>query len=165
MNLTKNLLVVALSGLLFVSCKQSENAGENNTTTAEVAIKPETASFNIEGMTCEFGCAKTIQKELAGLDGVQDAKVDYETKTATVNFDATKLSAEKVVETVEAAADGKTYKVSNVKSSGDQAMVYNNDQEKEKKKKKNKKNKKGAKDCSAEMEGKKGGACCAAKKA
>jgi len=111
-------------------------------------------------MTCEFACAKTIQKELANLDGVQEATVDFETKTATVKFDAAKQTPEQLVETVEAAADGKTYKVSNVKSSGDQAMVYGNEKEKGKKKK----NKKNKKSCSAEMEAKKGTPACCKKK-
>jgi mercuric ion binding protein len=43
----------------------------------------------IEGMTCAMGCAKTIEKELTNLDGVQKATVDFDKKTATVVFDKT----------------------------------------------------------------------------
>ncbi len=168
MNFTKSLFALALTGLLFTGCKQSDSAATEVADTNTVAAKPETASFEIEGMTCEIGCAKTIQKELAGLEGVQDATIDFEKKTATVKFDAAKQTPEKLVETVEAAADGKTYKVSNLKSSGDQAMIYDNDNEKEKgKKKKTKKSKKGEKqNCSPETKSADGKpACCAAKKA
>lgn len=133
MNITKSLLCLAVAGLFFTSCKQNEAAPES-VENKTVAAKPETASFSIEGMTCEVGCAKTNQKELAGLEGVQDATVDFEKKTAVVKFDAAKQTPEKLVETVEAAADGKTYKVSNVKSSGDQAMLYDNEKEKKKEK-------------------------------
>lgn len=164
MNALKNLAAIALFGILFTGCKQSETAAVKDdaaTKTVSVAEKPETASFNIEGMTCSVGCAKTIEKKLAGMDGVQKAVVDFDTKTATVEFDAAKQSPEKLVEAVEGAADGKTYKVSNVKSSGNHAMLF--DKEKGKKKKKNKKGDK--KECSPEMEAKKGTpACCAAKK-
>jgi Cu+-exporting ATPase len=80
------------------------------------AVKPETATFKIEGMTCAIGCAKTIQEKLAATDGVQKASVDFDKKTATVEFDATKLTPAKLLEAIETTGDGKTYKVSNMKS-------------------------------------------------
>ncbi|RTY93993.1 MULTISPECIES: heavy-metal-associated domain-containing protein [unclassified Flavobacterium] len=164
MNFTKPFLALALSSFLFISCKETaaESKSETSTEVAETpkevtpAVKPETATFSIEGMTCSMGCAKTIEKELAAMDGVQSATVDFDKKTATVEFDATKQTPEKLVETVEATADGKTYKVSNLKSSGSQAMVFSQDQEKEKKETAAKKKGK------ASTEAKSG--CCAAKK-
>ena len=45
------------------------------------------AEFNIEGMTCAIGCAKTIEKKLAKMDGVMSAKVDFEKKLAQVEYD------------------------------------------------------------------------------
>ena len=86
------------------------------------AVKPETATFTIEGMTCAIGCAKTIQEKLASVDGVQKATVDFDTKTATVEFDATKQTPAKLLEATEKTGDGKTYKVSNMKSSADNAL-------------------------------------------
>ena len=170
MNFTKSIFLAALSGVLLTSCKQSDAAPADAAKTETVASADsnaphatQTASFTIDGMTCEFGCAKTIEKKLTGMDGVENATVDFEKKTATVKFDASRQTSEKIVEAVEGVADGKTYKVSNVKSSGDQAMVYNKDKEKGKKKKSKKK---GAakKDCGpdAKTDGKP--ACCAAKK-
>lgn len=168
MNFSKTLLALAFSGLLFASCKQTDSApkaqGANEVASNETSApaKMETASFNIEGMSCAIGCAKTIEKKLAEMDGVENAAVDFDKKTATVEFDANKQTPEKLVQTVEAAADGKTYKVSNVKSSGDHASFYINEKEKEKEKKK--KSKKGdAKSCAPEV---KDGepACCSAKK-
>ena len=74
------------------------------------------ASFKIDGMTCAIGCAKTIEEELNGLDGVKAAKVDFEKKSATISFDKTILSPEIITKVVQATGDGKTYKVSNMKS-------------------------------------------------
>ena len=71
-----------------------------------------------------MGCAKVIETKIAGLEGVQKATIDFDKKTATIQYDAALQSPEKIVETVEAVADGKTYKVVNVKSSADQAMFY-----------------------------------------
>lgn len=165
MNLTKSLLALALAGVLFTGCKQTANepAEEKSNDTAAKTEAPvgkvETASFDIDGMTCAMGCAKTIESKLAGMDGVTSATVDFEKKTATVEFDSAKQTPEKIVEAVEAVADGKTYKVSNVKSSGDHAMFIK-DKDKKKKKKGDKKaeDKKG---CATESAGK---GCCAGKK-
>ncbi len=164
MNLTKSLFALALSGMLFASCKETGNAPQTETkgmasTEAVAPEKLQTASFNIEGMSCAVGCAKTIEKKLSKMDGVQKASVDFEKKTATVEFDASKLSPETLVETVEAAADGKTYKVSNVKSSGDHAMLFPQDQEKEKKA-----DKKKSKTTGSTADAKDKPACCSGKK-
>lgn len=165
MNFTKSLLALVLAGVLFTGCKETAKepteAKPNDTAakTEAPAGKMETASFNIDGMTCEMGCAKTIESKLSGMDGVTNATVDFGKKTATVEFDSAKQTPEKIVEAVEAVADGKTYKVSNVKSSGDHAMVFNKDKDKKKKKNKKGDDKKG---CATESAGK--GGCCAGKK-
>lgn len=165
MNFSKSLVVLALSGFMFVSCKNETKPTEGEPTetatdtsaTKVTAENLQTASFNIEGMSCAVGCAKTIEKKLAGLEGVQDAKVDFDKKTATVSYDSAKQTPETLVTTVEAQADGKTYKVSNVKSSGDKAMLY---KEKEKEKKKDDKKASCHDDKSKEAKP----ACCAGKK-
>lgn len=125
MKISKGIIGLALASVLFVGCKNSDSkptevSGENLNQVQikkeiAAATKPETASFHIEGMTCAMGCAKTIEKKLADMDGVQSATVDFEAKTATVNFDLDKLKSEDLVKTTEACADGKTYKVSDVK--------------------------------------------------
>ncbi|MBP6587529.1 MAG: heavy-metal-associated domain-containing protein [Flavobacterium sp.] len=124
MNFSKSILTITLASLLFVGCKEktgetvSDAATENSAPKVKkeiAAANLQTASFNIKGMTCAIGCAKTIQEELNGLDGVQTATVDFDKELATVSFDKTLLTPEKLTKVVEAAADGKTYKVSNVK--------------------------------------------------
>ena len=121
MKISKGIIGLALASVLFVGCKNSDSkpteVKEEVTTKKEIAAatKPETASFHIEGMTCAMGCAKTIEKKLADMDGVQSATVDFEAKTATVNFDLDKLKSEDLVKAAESCADGKTYKVSDVK--------------------------------------------------
>lgn len=120
MNFTKSLVTLGIVSSLCFSCKDTaskpvtENETEVTATTEKikaVAAKPETASFKIEGMTCAMGCAKTIEKKLADMDGVQKATVNFDKKEATVEFDAAVLTPEKLYATVEGAADGNTYKV------------------------------------------------------
>ena len=126
MNLTKSIAIIALSSLLFASCKDNNTEVKTETASTETSapkVKKEipaenlqTASFNIEGMTCAVGCAATIQEELTELDGVQTAEVDFDKKLATVTFDKTIQNPESLTKIVQATGDGKTYKVSNMKS-------------------------------------------------
>lgn len=117
MKFLKSIAILALSSALFIGCKDapSKTADVKGKKEIVAAVNPETASFKIEGMTCAMGCAKTIEEKLADMDGVQSAKVDFETKMATVNFDLDKLKSEDLVKAAESCADGKTYKVSEVK--------------------------------------------------
>lgn len=160
MKFARLLFAAALPALLLGACKdtQSVPADAPETTSKEVAAKPETASFSIEGMSCAMGCARTIEKKLAKLEGVNSAEVDYDSKTAKVTFDAARLSPEKIVETVEGAADGETYKVVNMKFTGNQAMaIFDQEKKKDETKSAEKKDKKS---CGSGKD-KKG--CCAKK--
>lgn len=120
MKITNTIFALAMVVFLTASCKkETEKNGEitekeNVAPKKEVVIAPEnlqTASFEIEGMTCAVGCAKTIEEELGSLDGVQKATVDFDSKKATVVFDKKIQSQESLFQVVEATADGKTYKV------------------------------------------------------
>jgi len=166
--LTLALLLTA--GTLFVSCKKDGEVSKTEETKATSApiANAETTSFNIEGMTCAMGCAKMIENKLTELEGVQKATVDFEKKTATVEYDAAVQTPEKLAEVVEAVADGKTYKVANVKSSADKAMLYQDKQDQDKDKKSKRKSKKSADAASAATvtpTGEKKAGCCAGKKA
>jgi periplasmic mercuric ion binding protein len=147
MKIVKSFAVLALTAVLFISCNDKSKDGNvdtdatttdttvvDTTMAKETAANLETATFKIDGMTCPMGCAATIEKKLAKMEGVGEAKVDYEKKTATVSYDPAKQTPEKFVETVEGLADG-AYKVSDVKNSADKAY-YNGDHDKDKKKKK-----------------------------
>jgi len=119
MKFSHSILTIVFASTLFIGCKNAADAPQDKTEVSQketvVAKKPETASFHIEGMTCSMGCAKTIEEKLTEMDGVQNAKVDFEAKTATVEFDLDKLKSDDLVKAAESCADGKTYKVSDVK--------------------------------------------------
>lgn len=171
MKITKSILSLALAAMLFAACKQNasepaKDAAATTEKTADVAVagKMETASFHIEGMSCAVMCASKIEKELSAMQGVKTAKVDFEKKTATVEYDNAVQTPQKLADKVESVADGKTYKVSDVKSTADHAMLFKGNQEKPKKTKASKKAKKADKETkSCEKEGTKAG-CCSAKK-
>lgn len=52
-------------------------------TSSDVGADATEYVFMIEGMSCE-ACAVTLRHELAGVEGVIEAQVDYATKTATI---------------------------------------------------------------------------------
>ncbi|RAR48082.1 heavy-metal-associated domain-containing protein [Flavobacterium lacus] len=168
MKFTKKIAAIAFTTLLMVSCKKeatenTENATATNEQTQNQPAQLATASFTVEGMHCEVGCAGHLEKKLAKLDGVQKAEIDFEAKKATIEYDANVLTPEVLVQTVENAADGKTYKVSDVVNTTDKAMFFNKD-----KKKKKAKNKEKETDTSDEKKACSSGdkkACCASKKA
>lgn len=166
MNKTQ-LFALLFAGAVFVGCKDTaaEPAPNNEETTAKtevVAGKVETASFNIDGMSCAVMCANKIEKQLAGMDGVKKASVDFEKKSATVEYDSAKQSPEKIAEAVEAIAGGDTYKVTNMTSSADHASLLNKEKKKKKKSKTADKKADDKKEgCATEA---KTGGCCAGKK-
>jgi cation transport ATPase len=71
--------------------------------------KSEEITLAIEGMVCEFGCAKTIEKELKKSEGIIDCKVNFQQNQATCKFDPEQTSAEEIVNIINNINNG-TYK-------------------------------------------------------
>jgi len=61
-----------------------------------------TKSFHVDGMTCEH-CRRAVTKALAGLDGVQHARVDLSSSRAEVTFDEGRVTEEQLAQAVEEA--------------------------------------------------------------
>ncbi len=53
-------------------------------------------SFKIDGMVCS-SCEKSIESKLTKIEGVKSVNVSQETGEAEVEFDASKLSEEKLI--------------------------------------------------------------------
>ena len=71
-----------------------------------------TVSLAISGMTCEIGCAKTIQSKLSKKEGVAEAKVQFNERLATITFDLSKTSPEDLTSFINGIAGGDIYKAS-----------------------------------------------------
>jgi copper chaperone CopZ len=124
MKINKMIAAIALTSIVMVSCKNENPKEEATVATEQTPEQPAqlaTASFTIEGMHCEVGCAGVIQKKLAKLDGVQNAKVDFEGKTATITYDANKQTPEIMAQTVQNISED--YKVSNVSTAAEKTTV------------------------------------------
>jgi len=123
MNTFKNLSVIVMLALFITACKNDKQPDvktvDVEVTNKEVAetIDPNATyakvEFGIEGMTCAMGCAKTIEKKMAKMEGVKSAKVDFDKRLAMVEYDEAKVSPETLEETVTSVAD--IYKVKDMK--------------------------------------------------
>lgn len=119
MKIINSIAIIAIASLTFTSCKKTTTEASKEITKTETPkvkkpIAPEnlqSASFTIDGMTCAMGCAKTIEKELSELDGVEKATVDFDKKIATVSFDKSVQNQESLTKIVQSTGDGNTYKV------------------------------------------------------
>lgn len=85
--------VLGLS-LTVVSCGSDNTKTETKTETAAAEMTDLTIA--IDGMTCAKGCALPIEKMLNETDGIENAKVDFESKSASLSYDKAKLSEEKI---------------------------------------------------------------------
>lgn len=117
----KIIFALAFVTVLAFSCKNKTAEPEIKTvetaTTTKVATKTldpnatyAKTEFTIEGMTCQIGCANTIQKKLSKLDGIKSATVNFDTKLAMVEYDVEKVNATILKETVAKAGDMYTIK-------------------------------------------------------
>ena len=85
----------AIVTLTFISCK-NETTEVKDVTPVETAKDTiaiadlNTTSLSIEGMSCQVMCANAIESKLSESEGVQEAKVDFENKLATISFDKNK---------------------------------------------------------------------------
>ena len=55
----------------------------------------QTVKFVVEKMTCAT-CPIAVRKAMQRVDGVKDVKVDLDSKTAVVTFDASKTTADAI---------------------------------------------------------------------
>lgn len=123
MKVFKNLIIITVLMLVVVACK---NNAEPEVKTVEVAkankdiasaLDPNATyakvEFNIKGMTCAMGCAKTIEKKMAKMEGVKMAKVDFDKELAMVEYDESKVTPSSLEEAVAKVSD--IYKVEDLK--------------------------------------------------
>ncbi len=66
---------------------------------SEGAAGAAAATLHIEGMTCP-SCGLAVRTALAKLEGVKRARVDVARKSATVDYDAAKVTPRQIVEAV-----------------------------------------------------------------
>jgi len=121
MKTIKYILTLTLIATFVFSCKNEKNP-EVKTIEVETEVVKKLdpnatfakAEFTIDGMTCQIGCAATIQKKISKMDGVKSATVDFDRKLAMVEYNEAKVTPTTLEEAVAKVSD--TYKVSDMKT-------------------------------------------------
>lgn len=111
MKLFRNMLMITLSGLLFLSCNQVKSDKELIASVKKIEL-------DIEGMTCEIGCAKTIESKLSKTEGVTIVSISFDDKKGIIEYDANKTDKDKIIAVVQEIAGGDLYKVTGSKLIG-----------------------------------------------
>ena len=124
MKTLKTLVLLTTLTLFSVSCKDQAQPEiktveiEQSSTNSKKQLDPNAtyakAEFGIDGMTCEMGCAKTIEKKIAKMEGVKSAVVDFDTRMAMVEYDDAKVTPSTLEEAVGAVGAG--YSVKDMKT-------------------------------------------------
>ncbi len=101
---------------MLISCK---NSTETNKTPATQDIQKEAVlkkvSIGIKGMTCQIGCAKTIESKLSKTVGITSAKVLFKDNLGEFIFDTNQISAEEISKRISTIGDGSLYSVTDMK--------------------------------------------------
>lgn len=92
-------IIFFLSVIILMACEQS--------------VQKSALNIEVEGMSCSHSCAPFIEKKLNKTEGVIEAKVSFETKSAEVIIDQNSTSKEAVIQKIESLVNGQ-YKVGEV---------------------------------------------------
>ncbi|KUO64251.1 MAG: hypothetical protein APF83_11010 [Lutibacter sp. BRH_c52] len=108
--------ILAFAFFLF-SCNDAKKELTNDKTSIEkqeVAANYKTIEVEIEGMTCEIGCAKTIESKLSKTEGVTYSKVSFEDKVGQFTYDENKISKEDIAKKIAGIGGGALYKATKI---------------------------------------------------
>lgn len=115
----KKSIAVILFSFLFISCNEikKEKLNENQEVEKqEVVASSKSIEVEIKGMTCEIGCARTIQSKLSKVDGVSYSKVDFQSGKGQFTYDSNKLSENEIIAKINGIGGGDLYTVTNTKT-------------------------------------------------
>jgi len=93
--MTRTILVLVSSVFFFASVSPALEAKPKGDSGAEI-VK---ATYVVTGLHCP-PCTKTVESSLKGVKGIRSIIVDWKTKSATVEFDESSLSAQRVAQQI-----------------------------------------------------------------
>lgn len=105
---------IAILVLFFISCeskKETKQEVKEAQDTEVIAQDLRQVKVDINGMTCEIGCARLIQSKLYKADGVTFAKISFEDSSGIVKFDQNRISEDGIKKIIEKTAGGDIYSV------------------------------------------------------
>lgn len=112
----KKIMSVLIIVCAFISC--SETKKEKAIEKSEISVKEVAANLtsievDIEGMTCEIGCARLIQSKLSKVEGITYSKVNFEEGKGQFTYDSNRLNEQDLVNKINGIAGGDLYLATN----------------------------------------------------
>ncbi|PHS54327.1 MAG: heavy metal transporter [Lutibacter sp.] len=110
----KKILLFLLVVFTAIACNNTKKGTPQEKQPIEkqaIAASYKSLEVEIEGMTCEIGCARTIQSKLYKVDGVTYSKVSFEAKKGLFTYDEKKISKEDIIRKIAEIGGGDLYKV------------------------------------------------------
>lgn len=89
----KNLFLILIVSAVLTGCSKTKN--ENSTENNSSEKKGEVVKINLPTLQCAT-CKKTIETALKKVDGVNSINVSVKEKTATVDYDKSKITPDKI---------------------------------------------------------------------
>ncbi|MBX7044643.1 MAG: heavy-metal-associated domain-containing protein [Ignavibacteria bacterium] len=89
----KNLFLILIVSAVLTGCSKTKN--ENSTENNSSEKKGEIVKINLPTLQCAT-CKKTIETALKKVDGINSINVSVKEKTATVDFDKSKINPDKI---------------------------------------------------------------------
>lgn len=91
-------------GLFSMSFQKNEGLIQKNDELKHLEVK-------ITGMTCEIGCARTIESKISKMKGVKFASVSFAKSIGQFSFDPKVTSSTEIIKKINGIAGGNLYKV------------------------------------------------------
>lgn len=113
----KKAISILIMAIVLFSCNDVKNGTpleKSGVEKQEIATNYKSIEIEIEGMTCEIGCAKTIESKLSKVEGVTFSKVNFDTKIGQFTYDENKISKEDIVNKIDGIAGGTLYKATKI---------------------------------------------------
>lgn len=118
MRVIKIICLGLLVSFFTVSCKEASKGAKEGVEKSVKAENLKEIEVGIDGMTCQIGCAKTIESKLSKMEGINSVSVSFEDKLGKIVYDANKVSQEEITKKITGIAGGETYSVISVKEGG-----------------------------------------------
>jgi copper chaperone CopZ len=115
MKLIKIVCLGLLVSLFTMSCKEASKSEKDAGAEISQSENIKKIELAIVGMTCQIGCAKTIESKLSKTEGISSVAISFEDKLGQIVYDANKISKEDITKKITAIAGGETYSVSSIK--------------------------------------------------
>jgi len=110
----KKIIYTFLIVFIAISCNEVKKDTIINNSEAkksDVAASYKSIEVDIEGMTCEIGCARTIQSKLSKVNGITYSKVNFETNKGQFTYNENEIDKDEIVNKINGIAGGDLYKV------------------------------------------------------